>query len=152
MRKKKHKRQHRQKGRTCGHRLVGGKFHGDTVELDARASGTMLIETSTGWASYYEKNPENNNELLLKRTAHFTEWHEQDYEWERTSPDECIKCGQPQLESGSEICFYLLDTEVCFRICRPCLRGLGSQELNKLSDRLLDQAIQIAEKRIANVN
>ena len=152
MRKKKHKRQRRQKGHTCGHRLVGGPFHGDTVELDARASGTMLIETSTGWASHYEKNPENTNELLFKRTAHFTEWDVPDYEWKRTSPDECCKCGKPQLGSGSEICFYPHDIEVCFRICRPCLREMNSEEHKALDDRLLDQAIKIAEKRVAEVN
>jgi hypothetical protein len=71
--------------------------------MDANQRGVMMVKTSTSWASYYEKNPKNNHELLLKRTAHFTEWHEQDHEWVRTLSDECIKCGQPQLESGSEI-------------------------------------------------
>lgn len=152
MRKKKQKRQRSQKERTSRHRLVGGPFHGDTIELDAHQPGVMMVTTPSGWAFYYEKNPANTNELLFKRTAHFTEWDIPDYEWERTSPDECCKCGKPQLGCGFEICFYPHDTEVCFRICRPCLRGLTSQELNKLSDHLLIQAIQIAEKRIAEVN
>ena len=112
----------------------------------------MMLTTPSGWASYYEKNPENTNELLFKRNAHFTEWDIPDYEWQRTSPDDCVKCGKPQLGCGSELCFILHGTEVCFRICRPCLRGLDSKEHNELRERLQDQAIRIAEKRVAEAN
>ena len=131
MRKRNQKRQRRQKGRASRHRLVGGPFHGDTIELDAHQRGTMMVTIPSGWASYYERNPKNKDELLFKRTAHFTEWDIPDYEWQRTSPDDCVKCGKPQLDCGSEFCFYPLELEVCFRICRPCLRGLDSKEFNE---------------------
>lgn len=129
-------------------RLVRGEFHDVIVSIDARANETMLVDTHTRLVSHYVKNPENKDEFILKRTAHVSECNER----ERISPDDCCKCGEPQLGCGSEFCFFPLDMDVSFRICRPCLDGLDSQEHDKLRDRLLNQAILIVGKRVAEAN
>ena len=108
----------------------------------------MLIDTYTGLVSHYEENPENKDEFILKRTAPVSESNER----ERIAPDDCCKCGEPHLGCGSEFNFYTLDMEVRFPICQLCLSGLDSQEHDKLRDRLLNQAILIVGKRVAEAN